>query len=55
MKTLKSSLKEGDLESFICDREKIQVGDEKRLNKTLNSFVQGKSKSTQETSKKESS
>jgi len=52
---LKKARQEDNLEGFIKEHEKEAPADKERLEKTIDSLVQGKSKSTQETSQKSSS
>ena len=53
--TLKEARKKGKLEEFIKEHEKDESGDKDKLDKTIDRFVKGKSKSTEETSEKDSS
>lgn len=53
MTTLKEARKKGELEKFIKEHEEDAPGDQERLEKTIQKALD-KSKSTQETSKKDS-
>lgn len=53
MASLKKAREHKDLESFIKEHEKDAPADKERLEKTIDSIVQGKKKSTQETSESE--
>lgn len=54
MRTLKKAREEGKLEEFIQDHENDAPGDQERLEKAIDQLSRGKSKSTQETSGKDS-
>lgn len=54
MTSLKKARQQSSLESFIKEHEKDAPADRERLEKAIDSLVQGKSKSAQETSEKDS-
>lgn len=54
MKSLKKAREKDELESFIKEHEKDAPADKDRLEKTIDRLSQGKKKSTQETSEKDS-
>lgn len=50
MTNLKEAREKGKMEEFIKEREEDAPGDKERLEKTIDSFSRGKSKSTPKTS-----